>query len=449
MDVSDEEWDGEVIAPMVKRQKVVVGIPVETVFVAAPVERAVEEKKKRYDQSEDWWFNKAIERGEWVRTDEYGVWRRVPGFPKKTIRVSDDGWVQQWCTKQKAWERPKRGREKKDYYREVGLRGISYKVHKLICRAFRGAPHSREHTTDHFAKYGDKRKERQDNRAENLDWETKSGQSKNRTLTDAPRSDDRPLEVRSERAREGWTVGEWTWFQSQCKAAEAMGVNNASVSNWLANKPCRMGWRVRWAEPAEPQADLPATGYAPAHDLAEEWVRVDDKTQVSNHGRAEQPYHASEKKRKYTPRATDGTTGYPRITVGGKQEYFHVVLFDSHYPGVRGDRTVDHINRDPSDNRLSNLRPATMAEQNRNQTRQAPGDGLQDSLKTRIQYRRADAPDDASWEKCRGGCELARRLSEATGDKYGQGSISSASIGKYGKLCKNHHKYKDYVFYKI
>jgi hypothetical protein len=380
-----------------------------------------------------------------VRTDEYGVWRRVPGFPKKTIRVSDQGWVQQWSVQQKAWERPKRGSERADYYLRVGVHGLNYVVSILINRTFHGAPPSKKHTTDHLAKYGDKRKERQDNRAENLDWEDASGQRNNQTHTGAPRSDDRPLEVRSERPRAGWVVGEWVRFQSQGKAAAAMAAGHQSVSNWLARKKrCTIGWAVRWAPPAEPQHHLPATD----EDPAEEWVRVDDKTQVSNHGRAEQPYHSSEKKRKYTPRAMEGDNGYPTITIGGKQTLFHVVLFDAHCPGVRGDRTVDHIDRDPSDNRLSNLRPATWSEQRRNQTRKPKGDGNMDSKKTRIKYRRADAPDSTPWEECLGGAELARRLTSATGETYGKRAINKASNGK-GKWKDDRYRYKDCVFYKI
>jgi hypothetical protein len=446
MDVSDEEWDGEIPEFVTKKQKVVVGIPVASVAVAAPAERVVKEKKKRYDESDDW-KNPAIKEGKRVGKTKKGVWRRVPGFPKKTILVSSKGWVMQWSKDQKAWGRPKRGTERADYYLEIGLHGSLYLVHRLICRAFRGAPPSREHTTDHLAKYGDQRKERQDNRAENLDWKDASGQCNNRTLTGAPRSDDRPLEVRSERARAGWTPGEWTWFQSQGKAAEAMGVHSVSVSDWLAGKKrCSLGWRLRWAPFAEPQDDLPATD----EDPAEVWVQVDATTRVSNHGRAEQPYHKSEKKRKYTPRATEGTGGYPVISVGGKPNlYFHVVVFDAHCPGVRGDRTVDHINRDPSDARLSNLRPYTMAQQSRNRRRKPLGDGNQDSKKTRIQYRRADAPDDAPWQKCLGAHELARRLTKTTKKTYGYTSISRASNGTYGKgACRNPHKYKDYVFYK-
>eukprot|EP00966_Prymnesium_polylepis_P169407 3917149-Prymnesium_polylepis.1 len=149
MDVSDEEWDGEVPEFVVKRQKVAVGVAVASVAVAAPAERAVKKKKKRYDQSDDWW--NPIKKGKNVRKTKKGVWWRVPGFPKKTILVSSKGWVRQWSKNQNAWGRPKRGREKKDYYREVGLRGSNYRVHKLICRAFRGAPPSKKHTTDHKA----------------------------------------------------------------------------------------------------------------------------------------------------------------------------------------------------------------------------------------------------------------------------------------------------------
>jgi hypothetical protein len=443
MDVSDEEWDGEVIAPMVKRQKVVVGIPVASVAVAAPAERIVKEKKNRYDQSDDWW-NPAIDKGKKVGKTKKGVWRRVPGFPKKTIHVSSKGWVRQWSKDQKAWERPKRGTEGTAYYLVIKVHGSTYRVHILINRAFHGAPPSEEHTTDHKHKRpdGSKRKERQDNRAVNLDWEDASGQNKNQTHTDARYADDRPLEVRSERAREGWTVGEWVWFQSQPKAAEAVGVHQVSVSAWLAGKQkCSTGWAVRWAEPYEPQHDLPATD----DDPAEVWIKVDDKTWVSNRGRAWQPYRKSKTWRKFTPRATEGTDGYPKITVGSKIQRFHIVLFDAFFPGVRGDHTIDHINRDRGDARLSNLRPATRSEQNLNRTRKPKGDGNQDSKKTRIKYRRADAPDDAPWQKCNGTGELARRLTEATGKQYDQGSTSSASNGKYhGK-----HKYKDYVFYKI
>jgi hypothetical protein len=205
-----------------------------------------------------------------------------------------------------------------------------------------------------------------------------------------------------------------------------------------------MGWRLRWAEPDEPQYDLPAT----AKDPAEVWIKVDDTTWVSNRGRAWQRYRKSKVWRKFTPRATDGESGYPKITVGGKKEYYHVVVFDAFFPGVRGDLDVDHINRDRGDCRLSNLRALTRSDNQRNRTLKPAGDGNQDSKKTRLRYRRADAPDDAPWEKCLGTAELARRLTDATGENYDHGNISNASNGTY-KNKVDRHKYKDYVFYKL
>ena len=442
---SDDE-DEAALESAAKRQKVAVGVPVETVFIAAPTERGKKKKKNRYDANGEW-RNLAITEGDWVREDEDGVWRSVPGFPKDAIRVSSEGWVQQWSTKQKAWERPKRGCERKgQYYLEIELHGSHYRVNRLICRAFHGAPPSKAHTTDHEAKRpdGDKRRERQDNRAENLGWATRSRQSENQTRTDAPRADDRPLEVRSEHTRDGWVVGEWTWFQSQGKAAEEMGVCQASMSNWLAYQPCTMGWAVRWAEPAEPQHDLPATD----EDPTEVWIKVDDTTSVSNRGRAWKPYRKSEEWRVFTPRATEGTDGYAVITVGGKQGFlFHIVVYDAFNPGERGDLTIDHDNKDRGDNRLTNLKPATASDQSRNQTRKPKGDGLKDSEKTRIQYRRADAPADAPWHECLGAGELARRLFDAEKEPYWDSNISAASNGTY--RCKDdRHRYKEYVFYK-
>jgi hypothetical protein len=448
MYVSDEEWDGTVIYPVVKKRKVEVGVPVASVAVAAPVVRTIK-KTKRYDLGKKW-FDKTIKKGKKVGKTEKGVWRRVPGFPKRTIRVSSEGWLRHWSVKEKRWKRPKRGCAVKNvFYLVVKVHNKLYLAHKLINRAFHGAPPTKKHSTDHIAKRddGDKEKERQDNRAKNLRWATQKEQSENQTRTDAPYADDRPLEVRSVWPRADWKNGVWVRFQSQGKATAAMGVSQQSVSRWLSRtRKCTIGWRVRWAEPDEPQCDLPAT----ATDPAEVWIKVDDTTSVSNIGRALQRYRKSKKWRMFTPRATEGSGGYPMITVGGKKEYYHVVVFDAFFPGVRGDLDVDHKNRDRGDCRLSNLRALTRSDNCRNRTLKPLGDGNNDSRKTRLRYRRADAPDDAPWEKCLGANELARRLTDATGKTYGVGNISEASNGKYNLgQVKNPHKYKDYVFYKV
>jgi hypothetical protein len=398
--------------------------------------------KKRYDRRKKW-FDKSIKKGKRVRTDEFGVWRKVPGFPKRTIRVSSEGWVQQWSVQQKKWEQPKKGTSREDHYMHIGMHRMSYGVSILINRAFNGAPPSKKHTTDHKNKRddGDKRLERQDNRASNLKWLDKSGQRKNQNVVDGPRADDRPIELR----HDSWLEGEWKWYKSQGKAAEAIGVSNQSICNWHSGKKrCSTGWHVRWASHSETQDDLPAIGYAPAHDVAEKWIKVDCKTWVSNRGRAYQRYRKSETFRKFTPKPTEGTQGYATITVAGKSNIlFHDLVFDAFYPKTRGNRTVDHINQSRSDNRLSNLRPATMSEQACNRRKRTLGDGNRDSRKLRLQYRLVDAPVDTPWNTCLGGSELARRLTKQTGDVYSDACISQASRGMYhGK-----HRYKDYVFY--
>jgi hypothetical protein len=402
---------------------------------------------ERYDRSVEW-FDKTIRKGKKVGKNKKGVWRRVPGFPKKTILVSSKGWVQQWSAVQKSWQRPKRGHKTPAYYFQVKLRGHAYGVSTLVNRAHNGAPVNKTDTTDHIIKRedGDKEKERQDNCAKNLRWSDRFLQNANRTFSETPYSDDRPLEACSEQLRDGWTIGEWRWFQSQQKAANALGVSQGSLSHWLAgHHKCSTGWRVRWALPAETQDDLQATGYAPAHDLSEAWVEINSTLWVSNQGRAWRPYRKSKVWRKFTPRAMEDQQGYATVRTGSKLNKFHLVVFDAHYPGLRGDLTVDHINRDRNDNRLANLRLATRSDQVRNQTRMALGDGNMDSQKMRIRYRHVDASTDAPWEKCLGVSELARRLTNATGKIYHRPGIGNASHGRN----QGTHKYNDYVFYKV
>jgi hypothetical protein len=57
--------------------------------------------------------------------------------------------------------------------------------------------------------------------------------------------------------------------------------------------------------------------------------------------------------------------GYRIITINGGKHYAHRIAWLYVY-GVWPINTIDHINRDPSDNKLSNLREATKAQNNKN-----------------------------------------------------------------------------------
>lgn len=61
----------------------------------------------------------------------------------------------------------------------------------------------------------------------------------------------------------------------------------------------------------------------------------------------------------------DNGNGYLRITVAGKSEYAHRLAW-MYVHGYWPSQTVDHINGNPSDNRIANLRAATYGENMQN-----------------------------------------------------------------------------------
>ena len=62
---------------------------------------------------------------------------------------------------------------------------------------------------------------------------------------------------------------------------------------------------------------------------------------------------------------SDRGDGYRKVGIHGKSYLVHRILWAIHY-GEFPDKSIDHINRDPSDNRISNLRLATRSQNNMN-----------------------------------------------------------------------------------
>jgi len=69
--------------------------------------------------------------------------------------------------------------------------------------------------------------------------------------------------------------------------------------------------------------------------------------------------------KKGTPCACKNSSGYYTVGIYGKMHTVHRIIWLM-MTGSFPDATIDHINRDRSDNRWSNLRPATISQQRGN-----------------------------------------------------------------------------------
>lgn len=66
------------------------------------------------------------------------------------------------------------------------------------------------------------------------------------------------------------------------------------------------------------------------------------------------------------PAGTDSVKGYRVVTVKGKKFYAHRVIWQMHYGAIPDGFCIDHIDGNGLNNRLENLRLATLSENQRN-----------------------------------------------------------------------------------
>ena len=290
-------------------------------------------------------------------SNKYGEWFSVHGFSPEKLRVSGEGFYQIFL-KNGGWTKPSRGCLVNDGYRIARVDGKKYPVHFLLCTSFFGVRPDESYTAQHGPGG------RGDNSKANLKgWASKSEQRNEYQKPHRDHSNGKPIFV--------WKIGtpkaDAEWYSSERAAQKATG---APALRFVANGDCKQsgGFHAVWAPPPESQDDLPFEGYLPAQSLAEEWRLVNERVWVSSRGRMWQKNsRGNDWGYKHTPKPYEGDN-YVRIGINGKKLGFHRVVFEAFFPGILNKREVDHLDRDPSNNELRNLRAATRRENSDNRT---------------------------------------------------------------------------------
>jgi hypothetical protein len=304
--------------------------------------------------------------------DSYGEWRSIPGFKSDSLVVSSKGYVRTKLSTGSSNPSklgPARlSNQSAEGYRHVQHFGFVYNVSHLVLYAFVGGPRNGE-TADHIGKHdGDFMRERGDDRVENLRWATREDQARNRTFN-AVRSDARPILAH----HVSWMASDPPLrFVSARHAQQAIGkrgVGNVIRKNALRphKKFTLGGFVLEAADPAEDQADL-----VTKEDGVERWKYVgkNNRHKVSTHGRLQRVVSLKKPivwSPKFTPKPNSSSI-YAALQLDGKKMYIHQLVWKAFGSRpLNHDETIDHIDRDPSNNHLSNIRPATNVEQRENQ----------------------------------------------------------------------------------
>jgi hypothetical protein len=242
-------------------------------------------------------------------------------------------------------------------YKTKLFQGRPYFVHQLVARAFIGPPPTITHTVDHIDRNP------ANNDVANLRWSTKAEQSTNRVLP--KHIDGLPVCVTD-------PAGEVIVYQSALAAASALNCSATTIKRHSASEVRLRGYKI----------EIPVTDGLP-NELWQEVAATG--WYVSNAGRL---------LRKNASVTTGHVTrtGYCKVTINGKSHFVHRLVAVAFLPSPQNNNlTVDHINRNKTDNRAENLRWATQSEQVTHSY--AGGRARINTAKKPVEFRKAGGTD--------------------------------------------------------
>jgi hypothetical protein len=228
-------------------------------------------------------------------------------------------------------------------YVRVRIDKKHYQIHRLIAAAFALPREAGQDTVDHID--GDPR----NNRLDNLRYASQAEQVRHSYATNATRKSSAPRQSKPVRGRKRGDGADWVRYASASEAARVLGVDSGSVRACCAGKVSHAGgYEFEWAPPQEPQM------------LAgEEWRAVSGArgARVSSYGRFQST-------RGVVTTPAPLRSGYVYVHIGNKGYLIHRLIAAAFaLPCEPGQDTVDHIDGNPRNNRLDNLRYASQAEQ--------------------------------------------------------------------------------------
>ena len=281
----------------------------------------------------------------------------------------------------------KEGYKNKAGYVVIQIAGKQQKLHRVIMKSFGIEPPSPKHK---YVNHIDR--DPSNNNLENLEWCTHKQNMDHAYATNENR---RSSAEATSKPVKGRKIGEseWTKYESANDAARQLYLNHGSIS-----QACRNGGgmvSVYYFEFSEPNERPLLEG--------EEWRKCKNGggAEISNKGRFKDSRGVIK-----TPRPE--TSRYCRVWINGKNKCLHVLIAEVFLPPPRPDQTeVHHIDHNPSNNRLENLKWVTPSE---NVRLSHQHDQRKSSAEKRSKKVRARKVGDTEWTIYNSGMEASRAL---------------------------------------